>query len=77
MNDATPSLSETYRAGRSSQRIQPPPSSAEGAKARMVRELDHLEENCRVGLDISYAEAAGTAQAQDACGSRGTSVLNV
>ena len=48
-------LGEHYPAGHPSGRIMKPPVSIEQAKARVVHQMDHLEDNCRIGLDVGYA----------------------
>jgi len=50
-----PDLGATYPAGHPSGRIWRPPASVEQARARVTYHMDHLEENCRVGLDVGYA----------------------
>lgn len=55
MNKATPDLGETYPVGHPSGRIWQPPTSVKQARARVLHEMDHLEDNCRIGLDVGYA----------------------
>lgn len=55
MNEITPVLGETYPAGHPSGRVWQPPVSVEQARARVLYQMDHLEENCRIGLDVGYA----------------------
>jgi hypothetical protein len=54
MTDAT-DLGKTYPAGHPSGRVWEPPVSTEQARARVLYQMDHLEENSRVGLDTPYA----------------------
>jgi hypothetical protein len=67
MTDAT-DLGKTYPAGHPSGRVWEPPVSMKQARARVSYQMDHLEENCRVSLDVGYAmqcldEAQGDYQA--------------
>ena len=55
MNDATRALGETYPSGHPSGRIWQPPISVKQARARVIHQMDHLEDNCRIGLDVGYA----------------------
>lgn len=57
MNKPTPDLGATYPIGHPTGRVWYPPASLEQAKARVLHEMDHLEENCRTGLDVGYAMA--------------------
>lgn len=50
-----PNLGSTYPAGHPSGRVWEPPVSVEQARARILGELGHLEESCRIGLDVGYA----------------------
>jgi hypothetical protein len=54
MNDAT-ELGKTYPAGHPSGRAWEPPVSVKQVRARVLYQMDHLEENCRIGLDVGYA----------------------
>jgi hypothetical protein len=56
MNDATPDLGKPYPVGHSSGRVWPQPVSVEQAKARVIRELDHLAMAYRDRIDVGYAE---------------------
>ena len=55
MNEVTPALGETYPVGHPSGRVWQPPVSVEQARARVLHQMDHLQENCRDGLDVGYA----------------------
>lgn len=55
MTKRKPTLGETYPVGHPSGRCWQPPVSVEQARARVLHEMDHLEENCRIGLDTPYA----------------------
>ena len=56
MNDVTRAFGETPPAGPLKEgRIHHPPTSIEQAKARVVYQMDHLEANCRDGIDVAYA----------------------
>jgi hypothetical protein len=54
-NSTRPDLANPYPAGHPSGRICEPPASAEQARARVLAEMDHLEANCRDGIDVGYA----------------------
>ena len=36
-------------------RIHQPPTSLAQARARVLSQMNHLEDNCRIGLDVGYA----------------------
>lgn len=55
MTKRKPDLGSTYPVGHPSGRVWQPPVSVEQAKARVLREMDHLEDNVRIGLDTPYA----------------------
>ena len=55
MNDRTPDLGKRCPSGDPSGRIWQPPVSVEQARARVLPEMDHLEDNSRIGLDTPYA----------------------
>jgi hypothetical protein len=50
-----PDLGKTLPLGHSSGRVWEPPISVEQAKARVLHEMWHLEDNSRIGLDTPYA----------------------
>lgn len=55
MNEVTPDLGKTYPVGHPSGRVWESPVSVEQARARVPHEMDHLEDNYRIGLDTPYA----------------------
>lgn len=56
MNDATRAFGETQPEGRpQAGRIHHPPTTIEMAKARVVYQMDFLDDNCRDGIDVGYA----------------------
>jgi hypothetical protein len=56
MNDRTPDLGTPHRAGHPSGRFWPEPVSIEQARARVMRQMDHLEMACRDHVDVGYAQ---------------------
>jgi hypothetical protein len=48
-------LGKTNPVRHPSGRVWEPPVSVEQARARVLHEMKHLEENCRIGLDAAYA----------------------
>ena len=55
MNDATPDLGEPCPVGHPSGRIWQPPASVKQARARVLWQMDNLEDSCRIGLDVGYS----------------------
>jgi hypothetical protein len=55
MTKPKPDLGETCPKGDQSGRIWKPPVSLEQARARVLAQMRHLEESCRIGLDVGYA----------------------
>ena len=66
MNDRT-DLGKTYPVGHPSGRIWQPPVSIEQARARVMHQMDHLEDSCRIGLDVGYALKCFGEAADDYC----------
>jgi hypothetical protein len=62
-NSHRPDLGKTYPVGHASGRIWQPPTSVKQARARVAYQMDHLEANCREGIDTPYAiQCLGEAQ---------------
>jgi hypothetical protein len=55
MSNGKPDLGETYPASDPSGHFGPPPASVKQARARVLYQMDHLEDSCNIGLDVGYA----------------------
>ena len=50
-------IGEANPVGHPSGRFYPPPVSIAQARARVVSQLRHVEDNCRDGIDVRYAQS--------------------
>jgi len=48
-------IGKSLPGGHPSGRFHEPPASLAQARARMLWQMDHLEQSCRIGLDVSWA----------------------